>query len=210
MVMKNLALNAEKPKGLWGRLMLKRMNKRHLPLINWGLESVDIGSRDKILDIGCGSGNAIRVMLSRSSEGRIYGVDHSNLSVSNALKLNRRAVSKGRVKILEASVADLPFKDNSFDLVSAFETIYFWPDLEENLNEVRRVVKPGGKLLVVCEIFKGEQEKEENLKIVDMLNFNDNYKTREELETLLQGAGFKSVCSAVDKCRGWITLLATK
>lgn len=210
MTFKQLTLNAKKPKGFWGKLMIRRMNNRHLPLINWGLKSIEIKPFDKVLDIGCGGGNAINIMINSIDGGKIFGVDYSSLSVENAKKLNKKSVANHSVQILEASVAELPFNDDAFDIVTAFETIYFWPNLEENLKEVLRVLKPNGEVLIVCEMFKGESEDKTAQVIVDMLDMNENYKTRSELENLLKNCGFNTVSSRVDESNHWIALTAKK
>lgn len=210
MEFKKLTLNAKKPNGFWGKLMIRRMNNRHLPLINWGLKSINIQPFDKIIDVGCGGGNAINIMCKDINGGNIYGVDYSALSVANAKKLNHKAVASHKVKVFEASVAELPFNDNAFDIATAFETIYFWPDLEDNLKEVNRVLKPQGTILIVCEMFKDENCNKDEQAIVDMLDMNSNYKTREELENILRNAGFNTVSSRVDNDNHWIALTAKK
>ena len=79
------------------------------------------------------------------------GVDYSVVSVEKSRKVNADAIAAGRCCVLEASVDALPFKDATFRMVTAFETVYFWPDIVKCFTEVKRVMEPGGKLLIVNE-----------------------------------------------------------
>jgi len=60
------------------------------------------------------------------------------------MMVNAQAIRESRCKVVEGSVAELPFGKDTFDMVTAFETIYFWPDIEHCFNEVKRVLKDGG------------------------------------------------------------------
>ena len=74
----------------------------------------------------------------------MQGIDYSAVSVEKARKVNAGAIAAGRCTVQQASVAELPFEAEQFDVVTAFETVYFWPDLAQNFREVYRVLKPGG------------------------------------------------------------------
>lgn len=141
--------NMRKPVGKLGNLQLKSMNKEHTPVSLWGLKHLDISPDDVILDIGCGGGMNINRMASEAK--KVYGVDYSIESVNLSREVNEDLIKRGKVEIYEGNVMDLPFEDNSFDIVTAFETVYFWPDIEESFGEVKRVLKPGGMFLIGCE-----------------------------------------------------------
>ncbi len=79
-----------------------------------------------------------------SPHANVTGVDYSAVSVGKSRKVNADAIAKGRCKVLEASVSSLPFKEDMFGMATAFETVYFWPDIEKSIAEVRRVLSPGG------------------------------------------------------------------
>ena len=93
--------------------------------------------------------------------GVVKGVDYSPVSVEKAKKVNEDAILNGRCVILQGNVADLIFAAEQFDLVTAFETVYFWPDLLQSFREVHRVLKPGGMFLI-CNECGGDNEKDEN------------------------------------------------
>jgi len=120
-------------------------------MANWALKSVTIGHYDQILDIGCGGGANIARLLQRTLRGTVTGIDFSSVSVQKSTKVNAKAIQEGRCKVLEGNVANLPFDEGSFDTVTAFETIYFWPDIERCFNEVKKVLKPGGQFVIVNE-----------------------------------------------------------
>ncbi len=131
--------NTRKPEGLGGKLMLAMMNVGHRALADWGLQFAEIAKNARVLDCGCGGGANIRTMLKKCPNGEVKGVDYSPVSVEKAKKVNEDAILNGRCVILQGNVADLIFAANQFDLVTAFETIYFWPDL---LPRAFREVQP--------------------------------------------------------------------
>lgn len=142
--------NAEKPQGYWGRKTMRSMNKSHSDLTDWGLSFLHIKEDDAILDIGCGGGRTVQKLASLT-KGYICGVDHAATAVTQSLRVNLKNVKKGRVVITKASVSALPFAPNTFTKVTAIETIYFWPDLTNDLHEISRIMKKGGHLLIVTE-----------------------------------------------------------
>ena len=164
--------NMRKPKGKLGNMQLKSMNKEHTPVSLWGLKHLDINPDDIILDVGCGGGININRMAKQAK--MVYGVDYSIESVKLSREVNRQEIHDGKVKVLEGNVAKLPFEDNTFDIVTAFETVYFWPDIEKCFGEVKRVLKPGGIFLIGM-----ESNGSDNLimkvseRLIDMTVYND-------------------------------------
>ena len=141
--------NMRKPQGKLGNIQLKSMNKEHTPVSLWGLKHLDIKSEDIILDVGCGGGINIKRMAQDAK--KVYGIDYSIESVKLSRKVNEKLIGDGMVEIMKGNVKDLPFEDNTFDIVTAFETVYFWPDIEKCFGEVKRVLKPGGIFLIGME-----------------------------------------------------------
>lgn len=150
-MMKRLFTNCACPKGLMGRAMLRFMNLCHAPLTNWGLNLVDIQDGWTMLDIGCGGGATLRRLLKRSKGAKVYGIDISEESVVKAKKVNIDMLDK-QVFIAQGSAENLPYADGMFDLVTAVETVYFWPRLPHCLQEVRRVLKSGGRFAIMVEV----------------------------------------------------------
>ena len=142
--------NTCKPEGLGGKLMTQLMNSgHHAKLAEWGFSFLTVPANANILDAGCGGGANLARWLAQCPNGQVTGLDYSPVSVATAKKYNRQAIADGRCQVVQGNVAVLPFEDNTFDVVSAFETVYFWPGLEACFAEVLRVLKPGG-LFFLC------------------------------------------------------------
>ncbi len=155
---RKLVENAGKPKGFWGKLMIKSMNSGHSDLTDWGLSHIEFERRYNVLDVGCGGGKAVAKLCEKIGNGKVWGIDYSDLCVKKAKKLNERNILCGKAKIAQASVSALPFNDNSMDVVTAVETYYFWPDKLNDLKEINRVLKVGGKLLLVFEMLQSDED----------------------------------------------------
>src|SRR5215469_2696386 len=134
----------QKPTGWLGRLVLRNMNSRHSKVTDWGLSHISVSPRDIILDIGCGGGRTVSKLAALATQGKVFGIDYSSESVTVAGTTNQTWIAIGRVEIREASVSQLPFSADMFDLITAVETHFWWPDLPADMREVFRVQKPGG------------------------------------------------------------------
>ena len=179
--------NMRKPEGKLGNIQLKSMNKEHTPVSLWGLKHLNISPDDVILDIGCGGGMNINRMAQGAK--KVYGVDYSIESVNLSKEVNEDLIKEGRVEVHEGNVMDLPFEDNSFDIVTAFETVYFWPDIVKSFGEVKRVLKPGGMFLIGCEA-NGTNNLAMKFfdKVIDMTFYEDK-----DLVGFLKSNGFKEI-----------------
>jgi ubiquinone/menaquinone biosynthesis C-methylase UbiE len=203
-----LVYQVRKPSRVLGRVMASTMNASHSKMTDWGLQHVSIEKQFTILDVGCGGGRTIRKHAAAASEGMVYGVDYAAGSVAASRAENREAIEKGRVQIERASVSQLPFPDNKFDLVSAVETIYYWPDPVRDLQEILRVLKPGGRVIVICETYIGgrwSSFKAPAMKLLRAKNF-----TTDEYKQLLTSAGYIDVQVLVDPSRGWICAIGKR
>lgn len=147
---KSIFENFRKPKDNFvGRFMVKSMNSGHEKLAKWGRSYILVDKDYIVLDLGCGGGRNIEYFLTKAK--KVYGIDHSETCVKMASELNKEGVDSGRCQILKGDVKKLPFEDESIDVVTAFETIYFWNDIEECFKEIYRVLKKGGQFLICNE-----------------------------------------------------------
>lgn len=140
--------NFGNPRGLLGRMMLSGMNLGHTSMAEWGLSQLVLPQKGNAADIGCGGGYNVRRLLRRIREGRVHGVDISPVSVKKSEAVNKKDLGR-RCEIHQGSADALPFPDGSLDLVTAFETVYFWKNLPVCFREVKRVLKPGGQFAVI-------------------------------------------------------------
>ena len=146
-----------------GRLVGRAMNTGHARLRRWGLDHL-YEEPSAVLDVGCGGDAALRDMASRFPRAKLYGIDYSQDMVLLAKKVNKSLMRMGRIEIAHGSVSSLPFSENTFDLATAFEAYYFWPDLVHDLEEIKRVLKPGGTLLLVNEAYESMKFQDRNRK----------------------------------------------
>ncbi len=153
--LKTMFTNCACPKGFLGRCMLRFMNFGHAPLTNWGLDHVEFSDGMVMLDIGCGGGATLKRLLKRSPEGMVYGIDISEESVVKAKNVNKQLLNK-QVFVQQGSANRLPWEDQKFDVVTAVETVYFWPNLPQCFQEVKRVLKPGGQFAIMIEVIEGD------------------------------------------------------
>lgn len=206
---KELIKNARKPEGELGHQILDRMNKSHETMAQWGVSHFEVRSDSKILDIGCGGGRNIERFASQISEnGRVVGIDYSEVSVEKSVELNKQAIDKGIVNVLQGSVSEMPFYDETFDIATCFETIYFWPDFINDLKEVNRVLKKDGFIFICNEAVyrEGEMDKYDDLvELLDMKIYSEDV-LKESLET----AGFKDFKAYINDENDWICVIAHK
>lgn len=187
-----------KPTKWTGRFFLWMMNLSHAGLTDWGLTHVTIGKAFTILDVGCGGGRTIAKLAALATEGIVHGVDYA----AGSIAVSRSRIKAGRVAVAQASVSHLPFPDNTFDLVTAVETQYYWPDLVKDMREILRVLKPGGTLLVLAESYsKGEHG-------TKFLNFAR--LSVAEHRDLFSSAGYHHVQVFEDPAKGWLCALGAK
>lgn len=201
-------LQARKPDGWFGRAFARAMNLGHGSLTDWGLKHVDIESGFKVLDIGCGGGATVHKIASITKDGRVYGIDIAEGSIAVSCQLNSQLIKEGRVVIQRASVSQLPFADDSFDLATAIETQYYWPDLPGDMREILRVLKPGGKLVVIAEMYKGG--KYDWLKWPVMWFMRSSHLGVSDHRELFSAAGYRNIEIVEEKSKGWICAMATK
>ena len=208
-VISKLANQARKPTGWLGRLNLWSFNIWHSKLTDWGLEHIAVEKHDTILDVGCGGGRTVYKLAAIAMEGKVYGIDFSEESVSVSHRTNQQWIELGRVEIQHGSVSHLPFSDDMFDLVTAVETHVFWPDLPANMQEVLRILKPGGTLIIIAEVYKGSG-KLENLaqKFVEWTNMA--YLSANEHRELFTKAGYSDVQMFEENDKGWLCGVGTK
>ena len=196
-----------KPTGWLARLAGIGMNIGHEKVWRWGLEHVVVVPDAVILDVGCGGGRAVKILAQAAPNGKVAGIDHSEDVLPLARRVNRRLIEADRVEIRHASVSSLPFTDDVFDLVTAFETYIFWPSPVDALREVRRVLKPGGTLLIANEAYPDERFADRNTKWGRLAGI-EHLDGPEEYRAHLTEAGYVHVQVETAPEKNWIAAIA--
>ncbi len=195
-----------KPWSVPGRLFARLMNRSHAGVTTWGLSHVTIGQDASVLDVGCGGGRTVHTLAAIARS--VKGIDYSAASVAVARKTNADLIDAGRVDVRQASVAQLPFADASFDLATAIETHYYWPDPVHDFGEILRVLKPGATLLVVAETYRNQRFGV--LLLLPMLMLRARYLTLDQHRELLRDAGFTDIVIDHEPRKGWICAVARR
>jgi ubiquinone/menaquinone biosynthesis C-methylase UbiE len=186
------------------------MNKSHSKLTDWGLTYTTVELRFTALDVGCGGGRTISKLAAMAAQGKVHGIDHSEESVGASRRYNAQAIRAGRVEVHQADVGKLSFPDNTFDLVTGVETHFWWSEIAAGLREIRRVLKPGGTLILIAEVYKGADtiasrlcERTAPITGMKMLTFDEH-------RDLLASVGFADVRIDSLAAKGWITAQGRK
>lgn len=187
-----------KPTGLAGRIAGKLMNLTQTGVYRGFLQNF-LHENDTVLDMGCGGGKFINYLYRNSHSSTLYGLDHSEEMIKLARKVNRKGVETGRVKFITSSADDIPLEENVANVVTAFETVQFWTETEKSFNEVRRVLKDGGKFIIINRYPEKGSKWWKFAKI----------KSDEEYRKILKNAGFNKVSTDLNYKKGWIFVKAS-
>ena len=205
-VFKNYVSQTRKPEGFLGKIMLGGMNSGHAKMADWGLFHLPDIAPEKAIDLGCGGGRNAGELMKKYLKAHVTAMDYSALSVEKAKDYNKPMVAAGRCEVLQGDVSDIRLPAGTFDLATAFETVYFWPGLEKCFAQVAKVLKPGGYFMI-CNESDGTDPT--SLKFEQIIDGMKNY-TAEEIEAALKAAGFSEVTSDHHPSKPWITVLAKK
>ena len=205
---RKLVENAGRPEGFWGKLMIRSMNRGHSELTDWALSYMEIKSGFRVLDVGCGGGRTVSKLCDRVGSGKVYGIDYSPLCVKKSTKLNHKNVLCGKAGIRQASVSELPFEGESFDLITAVETYYFWPDKLHDLMELYRVLKRGGKVLLVFEMLKISEDPDRWKAVEERLHIEA--VSCAEIREMLLRAGYQNIRTHTKSGTSWLCATAEK
>ena len=150
----------------------------------------------------------MRKLAAVATEGRVYGIDHSEASIAMARKANKQWIEMGRVDIRQGSVSQLPFSDEMFDLITAVETHYFWPDLLADMREMLRVLKPGGSFIIIAEAYKGGKYNNRIQKLTELTNMA--IPSPRELSELFSRTSFSDVQIFEKYEKGWLCAIGKR
>lgn len=203
---KDYVSQTRKPEGFLGKLMLRGMNSGHAKMADWGFTHLPSIVPARVVDLGCGGGRNAGELLKKYPQAHVTAIDYSDLSVEKAKVYNKKMVAAERCIVQQGDVSNLKLSAGTYDLATAFETIYFWPGLEKCFAEVYRLLKPGGYFMI-CNESDGMDAT--SLKFEKIIDGMKNY-TAEDIKTALKTAGFFEVKCDHHPSRPWITVLARR
>lgn len=182
------------------------MNRAHAALADWCLSCLPEIDPAEIAELGCGGGRNIRVLLRKYPAATVAALDYSGMSVEKARHVNRKGLQASRCRIIQGDVSCLPFEDGTFDLVTAFETVYFWPGPTESFREVYRTLQPGGIFLIVNESDGEDPHASKWASAIDGMRIFDG----DQLTRFLTEAGFSKVIINRNAKKHWLCVLAMR
>jgi SAM-dependent methyltransferase len=180
----------------------------HRTLTTWALGHVRIEPRFAVLDVGCGGGATLARLADHASAGYVAGIDYSPASVATARRVNATRIRAGRVEIRLGAVSALPFDEAAFDLVTAFETHYYWPDLRGDFREVARVLRPGGTFVLGAETYRTSPMSWLYAPVMKALGAR--FMTPDEHRDALLAAGYRDVEVFRHPANGWLCAVGRK
>jgi ubiquinone/menaquinone biosynthesis C-methylase UbiE len=145
---KMMAKQLRRPSGTVGHKVGGMMNKANEFLYNFTLDNMQLNNHQTILEIGFGNGKFFDKLFAKANNLKITGIDFSETMVAEARENNQSNIAEGKLQLQPGSSDNLPFADNSFDKVFCINVVYFWDEPQKHLQEVSRVLKPGGKFYV--------------------------------------------------------------
>jgi ubiquinone/menaquinone biosynthesis C-methylase UbiE len=137
-----------KPKGIIGTYIGEKMVMQHKTETNWSLKLMNVKQGDRILELGCGAGYAIKLLLEKELAEKVVGLDISPTIIRSAKIRNNKAINEKSAELVQANFDKMPFHNKSFNTVFSIQTIYFWTDIATILSEIFRVLKSEGNVIL--------------------------------------------------------------
>src|SRR5437764_2407176 len=163
------------------------MERGHRPVGEQAIAKMRINPEARVLDVGCGSGWATRLLADYASNGRVAGIDISDDMVELARESSQ---SHANVDYEVASAEKLPFADNEFTHAFSMESLYYYRDVLQALKEIHRVLKPGGLFVAVVDLY---WENEATHQWIDTLNVPIELLSVDDYRSLFIDAGFTNI-----------------
>jgi arsenite methyltransferase len=163
------------------------MEKGHRPVGEQAIELMNIPSDARVLDVGCGSGWATRLMAEKATSGRVAGIDISDEMIRIAVETS---ASFPNVEFRVASAEKLPFADGEFTHAFSMESLYYYADMLLALKEIKRVLGPRGLFVTVLDLY---QENAPSHQWIDQLKVPVQLLSAKEYRNQFQRAGFVNV-----------------
>jgi SAM-dependent methyltransferase len=189
-----IARQSRHPTGLMGRLIGHIMAAETARANEHALRLLRPAPTDRVLEVGFGHGRTIHLAADMVPRGFVAGVDPSAEMVRMASRRNRRHIAAGRVALVLSDAVSIPFPDGAFDKVYGIHVLYFWPQPRDQLREIRRVLKPGGRMVLGFRVRSDERSADFPPSVY---RFHD----LEEIQSLLADCGFRAIGAEISPDR---------
>jgi SAM-dependent methyltransferase len=163
------------------------MEQGHRPVGEQAIARMEIPVDARVLDVGCGSGWATRLLADYANKGRVTGIDISDEMVRVA---RESSTAHANVDFEVASAERLPFADNEFSHAFSMESLYYYENIPQALSEIHRVLRPGGRFLAVVDMYR---ESEATHQWIDLLKVPVQLLSTDEYRSLFRDAGFANI-----------------
>ncbi|MEI6408967.1 MAG: class I SAM-dependent methyltransferase [Bacteroidota bacterium] len=181
--LQQIAAQLRKPEGEIGFKTGEWMNKGNVQINLNAIEALQVSSGDQILEIGMGNGFFVKEILGVQPDVIYTGCDFSDVMVEAATTMNADWVAADRAKFIHADLSALPFSAGAFDKIFSVNTIYFWENDTQALGEIKRVLKPDGKLVLAL-------RPKHQMERYPFTKYGFRMLSKEELFQLLENHGF--------------------
>lgn len=195
------------PKGEVGMKVIEEMNRHHEPLMRWAMPFLPDSPSSDVLDVGCGGGVMLEKLAVRYPDAKLTGVDISMTSVKASSERNSKLMEAGRLRVDVGSVSDLPYEKESFDIMTAVETYYFWPDLEMDIKSAATRLRCGGTMMIVAETYERPDLAEQNARYAR--DFGVKIVSNETMVSFMEKAGMDAGFRVSEK-EGWVAFTGKK
>lgn len=186
-----LASQLQQPSGFFGsRFIGKMMNKGNAELDQFAFRCADIKASDHLLEIGFGNGQLLQQLCEVVNEGKVFGADISEELINQVSNRLKDHIESKKLKLHLSGVSELPLGNNSIDTVITNNTIYFWPNPLKDAEELFRILKPQGKLVIG---FRTANDMKNYPFVTENLHIFKNHYSEKQVQDLLLKAGFSSV-----------------
>ncbi len=143
-----LSRQLKKPSGELGHQVAQKLNESNQKLYELAWEMTDFSSIRRILEVGFGNGKHLSYYVDQNPDLIVTGVDFSEEMCDEARTFHHELIKNGKLTIHCVDSSSIPAADHSYDLVIGLNIVYFWDPPDPYLEEIVRVLKPGGKLVL--------------------------------------------------------------